>query len=82
MLARVLDWVGPVSMSVFSQVGVLSKRMNESSWSLAWAAFHQSYTVLKENSSIWNLVPNSSFFLLQYIGMTKYRKGPQRSITG
>ena len=66
MLARVLDWVGPVSVSVFSQVGVLSKRMNESSWSLAWAAFHQSYTVLKENSSIfknkgtslWNLVPN------------------------
>ena len=56
---------GPVSVRVLSQVGVLSKRLNESNWFLA--TFHPSYTVLKGNSvisknkgtSLWNFVLNS-----------------------
>ena len=35
-----------------SQVGVLSKRLNESSWVLARELFDPSYTVLKGNSVI------------------------------
>jgi len=51
-----------------SQVGVLPKRLNESSWFFGtWASFHPSYTVLKGNSftskkkgtSLWNFVLNS-----------------------
>ena len=48
-----------------SPVGVLSKRLNDSSWFF----FHLSYTVFKGNSnvsknkgtSVWNFVPNSGF---------------------
>jgi len=52
-----------------SQVGVLSKRMNESSWLLAWELpIIYPTNFLKENSgisknkgtSLWNFVPNSS----------------------
>ena len=61
-----------------SQVGVLSKRLNESSWFFdKRASFHLSYTVLKRNSNIsknkgtilWNFVPNSGLrkFLLRCI---------------
>jgi len=56
---------GPVSVCLcLSQVGVLSKRMNESSWFLLWEL---PFTVLKRYScisknkgaSLWNFVPNS-----------------------
>jgi len=61
---------GPVSVCP-SQVGVLSKRLNKSTWFLARelpsTKFHPSYTVLKVNSvisrnkgtSLWNVVLNS-----------------------
>ena len=60
-----------------SQVGVLSKRLKESSWFLACelASFHPSFTVLKGNSvisknkgtSLWNFVLKS--------GIRKFRHG-------
>ena len=60
-----------------SQVGVLSKRLDESSWLLACElpSVHPSYTVLKGNSviskskgtSLWNFVLNS--------GLRKFRHG-------
>ena len=46
---------GPVSVCVcLSQVGVLSKRLSETSWFLAWElpSTHFHYTVLKGNSGI------------------------------
>ena len=56
-----------------SQVGVLTKWLNESSWFFTFlpgASFHLSYTVLKGNSvisknkgtSLWNFVLNSGKF--------------------
>jgi len=71
ILARVLAMAMClfVRMSVcLSQVGVPSKRLDESSWVLGTgASFHPSYTVLTGNSahsknkgtSLWNSVPNS-----------------------
>ena len=66
MLALVLAMALCPSICL-SQVGVLSKRMDESSCFYGMGAFfHMSYTVLKGNSdifknkgtSLWNFVPN------------------------
>ena len=71
MLARVLAIALCLSVCLFvclSQVGVLSKRLNESSWFFdVEASFHLSYTVLQgisgiykdKGTSLWNFVPNS-----------------------
>ena len=76
---------GPVSVRLcvclsvcLSQVGVLSKRMNESSWFFGTgASFDPRFTVLKGNSdisknnytSLWNVLQNSEIkkILLRYI---------------
>ena len=50
MLARVLAMSLCPSLCL-SQVGVLSKRMNESSWFLVWQ-LPSTYTMLKGNSGI------------------------------
>jgi len=58
-----------VSVSL-SQVGVLSKQMDESNWFWRGSSFHLSYTVLKGNSSnfrnkgtsFWNFVPESGLW--------------------
>ena len=66
----------PTVCLCLSQVGVLSKRLNESSWFFGiWASFHPSYTVLKGNSdisknngtSVWNFVLKS--------GLRKFHHG-------
>jgi len=63
-----------VSVSVrLSQVGVLLKRPNESSWFLA--CFHPSYTVLKGN---WVISKNNGTFLWNFVlnsGLRKFRHG-------
>ena len=66
---------GPVSVHP-SQVGVLSKRINESSWFLAWE-LHSTYPTLCYTeihvpskirvTSLWNFAPNS--------GLRKFRHG-------
>jgi len=74
MLARVLAMALCLSVCL-SQVGVLSKRLNESSWFFGmWASLHPSYTVLKGNSvisktkrtSLWNFVLNSRLITFCY----------------
>ena len=72
-LARVLAVCLSVCLSAsvcLSQVGVLSKQMDESNWFWRGTSFHLSYTVLKGNSSnfrnkgtsFWNFVPESGLW--------------------
>jgi len=76
MLQRGYQLYGPVSVCVcLSQVGVLSKRMNESSWFLAWE-LQSTYPTLcckeihylqNKGTSLKNFPPNS--------GLRKFRHG-------
>jgi len=70
MLARILAMALCLSLSVcicLLQVGVLSSRMNESSWFLAWELFStypacilRKFGYLQSKSTFfWNFVPNS-----------------------
>jgi len=73
MLARVLAMALCLSVSVcLSQVGVLSKRMNESSWVLVWELPSTYPAVLKRNSGIFNNKGTSLWKFIQNSGLRKF----------